>query len=259
MTDKFLASLFGLEGRTALVTGAAGALGLAIARHLGRAGARVVINDLHADACDRAVVQLRREGLDARDAAFNVTDAAAVASAVERLAADGWIVDILVSNAGNQNRKALVEMSIEEWRQIQAVHVDGAFNCCHAVLPAMVKQRHGSVILMSSVAAQATMPNIAAYATAKGALAALTRAVAVEYGPHGITCNAVAPGFVRTAFTAALQEREEFLAFLKQAVPAGRWAEPADIAPLVIALASTAGNFINGQVVALDGGMLARM
>lgn len=259
MTDKFLAGLFGLEGRTALVTGAAGALGLAIARHLGSAGARVVINDLDPGACKQAVDQLRGEGLDARDAVFSVTDAKAVEAAIEQLAADGWGIDILVSNAGNQNRKALVEMSLEEWRQIQAVHVDGAFNCCHAVLPAMVKQRRGSVILMSSVAAHATMPNIAAYATAKGALAALTRAIAVEYGPHGITCNALAPGFVRTAFTSALQEREEFQAFLKQAVPAGRWAEPADIAPLVIALASTAGGFINGQVVALDGGMLARM
>ena len=176
-----------------------------------------------------------------------------------RLEAAGWGIDILVSNAGNQNRKPLVEMSIDEWKQIQAVHVDGAFNCCHAVLPGMVQKRRGTVVLMSSVSAMATMPNIGAYATAKGALASLTRAIAVEYGGQGITCNALAPGFVRTAFTAALQERQEFQAFLKQAVPAGRWAEPGDIAPLVVALASKAGDFINGQVVALDGGMLARM
>ena len=259
MTEAFLSGLFGLAGRTALVTGGAGALGLAIARSLGKAGARVVVNDLDAAACERAVAQLQGEGIAAAAAVFSVTDPASVDSAVERLRAGGWVIDILVSNAGNQNRKPLVEMSIEEWKQIQAVHVEGAFNCCHAILPGMVAQGRGSVVLMSSVAGQATIPNIAAYATAKGALAALTRAIAVEYGPKGITCNALAPGFVRTAFTKALQEREGFDAFLKEAVPAGRWAEPDDIAPLVIALAGKGGSFINGQVVAIDGGMLARM
>lgn len=259
MTDCFLSGLFGLSGRTALVTGAAGALGLAIARHLGAAGARVVVNDLDGGACERAVGQLRAEGIEATGAVFSVTDAAAVQAEVARLEEGGWGIDILVSNAGNQNRKPLVEMTIDEWKQIQAVHVDGAFNCCHAVLPGMVHKRRGTVVLMSSVSALATMPNIAAYATAKGALAAFTRAIAVEYGGQGITCNALAPGFVRTAFTSALQERPGFQDFLQQAVPAGRWAEPEDIAPLVVALASRAGNFINGQVVALDGGMLARM
>lgn len=259
MTNTFLTGLFGLAGRTALVTGAAGALGQAIARHLGAAGARVVVNDLDAGACDRAVSQLHSEGIQATGAVFSVTDAPAVQAEVARLEETGWGIDILVSNAGNQNRKPLTEMSIEEWKQIQAVHVEGAFNCCRAVLPAMVARRRGTVILMSSVAGQATMPNIAAYATAKGALAALTRAIAVEYGGQGITCNALAPGFVRTAFTSALQAREDFQAYLKQAVPAGRWAEPEDIAPLVLALAGKGGAFINGQVVAVDGGMLARM
>lgn len=259
MTEAFLSGLFGLTGRTALVTGAAGALGLAIARNLGAAGARVVVNDLDPAACEAVTGQLRSEGIAATAAPFSVTDSPTLHVAVERLRAEGWNVDILVSNAGNQNRKPLVDMSLEEWKQIQAVHVEGAFNCCHAVLPGMVAQGRGSVILMSSVAGQAVIPNIAAYATAKGALAALTRAIAVEYGPKGITCNALAPGFVRTAFTKGLQEREGFDAFLKEAVPAGRWAEPDDIAPLVIALAGKGGAFINGQVVALDGGMLARM
>lgn len=259
MKSGFLAEMFGLKNRTALITGAAGGLGLAIARGLGEAGARIVVNDLNAANCDRAVAQLQALGIEARSAVFNVTDAPAVHAEIERLRAAGWGIDILVSNAGNQNRKPLVDMSLDEWKQIQSVHVEGAFNCCHAVLPGMVQGRSGTVVIMSSVAGQATIPNIAAYATAKGALAALTRAIAVEYGAHGITCNALAPGFVRTSFTAGLQEREGFQAFLEQAVPAGRWAEPEDIAPLVIALAGKSGSFINGQVVAIDGGMLARM
>lgn len=259
MKAGFLAETFGLQGRTALVTGAAGGLGLAIARGLGSAGARVVVNDLDAAKCDAAVGQLRQEGIEAASAVFSVTDSDAVHAEVARLAAAGWAVDILVNNAGNQNRKPLVEMSIGEWKHIQAVHVEGAFNCCHAVLPGMVAGRRGTVVIMSSVAGQATIPGISAYATAKGALAALTRAIAVEYGPHGITCNALAPGFVKTSFTSALQAREGFQSFIEQAVPAGRWAEPEDIAPLVVAFAGKGGSFINGQVVAIDGGMLARM
>ena len=259
MTTTFPTGLSGLAGRTARVPGAGRALGRAIAQHLGAAGARVVINDLDKAACERTISQLREEGIQATASVFNVTDAPAVQAEVDRLEASGWAIDILVSNAGNQNRKSLTEMTIEEWKQIQAVHVDGAFNCCHAVLPFMVERRRGAVVLMSSVSAMATMPNIGAYATAKGALASVARAIPVEYGGHGITCNALAPGFVRTAFTSALQERAEFQTFLKQAVPAGRWAEPEDIAPLVVALAAKAGSFINGQVVALDGGLLARM
>ena len=259
MDSAFLAETFGLRGRTALVTGAAGGLGLAIARALGLAGARVVVNDLDAARCEAAVGSLRAEAIAAEASVFSVTDSNAVHAEVERLSAAGWGVDILVSNAGNQNRKPLVDMSLDEWKQIQAVHVEGAFNCCHAVLPGMVAGKRGTVVVMSSVAGQATIPGISAYATAKGALAAMTRAIAVEYGAHGITCNALAPGFVKTSFTSALQAREGFESFIEQAVPAGRWGEPEDIAPLVVAFASKGGAFINGQVVAIDGGMLARM
>ena len=112
---------------------------------------------------------------------------------------------------------------------------------------------------MSSVAGQAVAPRIAAYATAKGALAALTRALAVEYGPHGITANALAPGYVRTEFTEALQKRPDFERFLRESVPAGRWAIPEDVAPAVVFLASPAAGFINGQTLAIDGGMLASL
>lgn len=259
MDAAHLENLFGLAGRTALVTGGAGGLGRAIATAVGRAGARVVVNDLHGDACQAAVADLAAAGITARAAVFDVSDATQVDAAAQALQADGWTVDLLVSNAGNQNRKPLTAMAPEEWRRIQSVHVDGAFHVCRAFLPAMAERGLGTVVVMSSVAGQAVIPDIAAYATAKGALAALTRAVAVEYGPRGITCNALAPGFVRTAFTAALQQREGFQQFIEQAVPVGRWAEADDIAPLVLALAGRAGRFINGQVIAIDGGMLARM
>ncbi len=239
MNQDYLGQTFGLAGRTALVTGGARGLGYAIAAGLGRAGARVVINDLSQAACDAACGQL--------------------AAAVARLEADGVAIDVRVSNAGNQNRKPVVEMAPAEWQALQNVHVNGAFHCARAVLPAMAARGFGRIVLMSSVAGQATMPNIAAYATAKGAIAAFTRALAVEYGGQGVTCNALAPGFVRTDFTQGLQDNPQFQSFLSSAVPVGRWATPEDIAPAVVYLASPGAAFVNGHVLAIDGGLLARM
>jgi gluconate 5-dehydrogenase len=256
---SYLQRTFSLAQRTALVTGSGRGIGLAIARALGSAGARVVINDLNPAACEEAAGSLRAEGITTRAACFNVADPAAVGEAQRALAADEWHVDILVNNAGTQNRKALVDMRADEWQQLMDVHVNGAFYCSQAFLRGMCGRGFGRIVMMSSVAGQAGMPKIAAYSTAKGALAALTRALAVEYGPYGITANAIAPGFVRTEFTAALQQRPDFERFLRESVPCGRWAIPEDVAPAVLFLASPAASFINGQTLAIDGGMLASL
>jgi gluconate 5-dehydrogenase len=259
MNSQYLAQSFGLQGRTALVTGSASGIGLAIATALGHAGARVLINDLRTHAADEAVQSLRAQGIQAQAVYFDVADMAAVQAAAHPLEQDGWLVDILVSNAGNQNRKALVEMSREEWQQIQDVHVGGAFNCSRVFLPGMCARGFGRVVMTSSVSGQSTMPLIGAYSTAKAALGAMARAIAVEYGARGITANAIAPGFVRTEFTAGLQQREGFEDFLRQEVPQARWATPEDIAPVVLFLVSPAASYVNGQTLAIDGGLLAQM
>lgn len=259
MNPTYLSQSFGLQGRTALVTGSARGIGLAIATALGHAGARVLINDLHPQAADDAVHSLQALGIEARAACFDVADMAAVQAAAQTLDTAGWPVDILVSNAGNQNRKALVEMSRPEWQQIQDVHVGGAFNCSRVFLPSMCARGFGRVVMTSSVSGQSTMPLIGAYSTAKAALGAMARAIAVEYGARGITANAIAPGFVRTEFTAGLQQREGFEDFLRQEVPQARWATPEDIAPVVLFLVSPAASYVNGQTLAIDGGLLAQM
>lgn len=259
MSATYLEKTFGLSGQTALVTGSASGLGYAIALSLGQAGARVVINDLRLPDCRRAVEQLATLNISARAAAFDVSDALAVQGAITELEKNDWQVDVLVSNAGIQDRQPVVEQTPESWQSLFNVHVNGAFNCARAVLPAMIKKRNGRIIMMSSVAGLACMPGISAYATAKGAVAAFARALAVEHGGNGITCNALAPGFVRTAFTSALQERDEFNSFLQESVPLQRWAEPEDIAPAVVYLASRAGSFVNGHLLTIDGGLLAQM
>lgn len=137
MNPTYLAQSFGLQGRTALVTGSARGIGLAIATALGHAGARVLINDLHPQAAEDAVHTLQTQGIAARASCFDVADMAAVQTSAQTLDTAGWSVDILVSNAGNQNRKAMVDMSREEWQRIQDVHVGGAFNCSRVFLPGM--------------------------------------------------------------------------------------------------------------------------
>lgn len=259
MDTDFLKQNFGLLGRTALVTGSARGIGLAIATALGHAGARVVINDLQASTCEETVSALQVQGIQARAAPFDVSDFAAVQAAGQRLDSEGWSIDILASNAGNQNRKALVEMSREEWQKIQDVHVGGAFNCTRVFLPGMQSRGFGRIVMTSSVSGQSTMPLIGAYSTAKASLSALARAIAVEYGPQGVTANAIAPGFVRTEFTTGLQHREGFDDFLRQEVPQNRWATPEDIAPVVLFLVSPAAAYVNGQTLAIDGGLLAQM
>ncbi|MCL4182774.1 MAG: SDR family oxidoreductase [Burkholderiaceae bacterium] len=259
MQTTWFQQVFSLTGRTALVTGGAGGLGSAISDALGRAGATVVVNGRDPGRCAEAVAELTRAGVAAVAEPFDVSDEPAVVRAMARLRERGLAIDILVANAGAQNRKPLVDMPLAEWQALMDVHVNGAFNCARACLPGMLERRFGRIVLMSSVAGLAALPNVGAYATAKAALASFARALAVEYGNRGITANALAPGFVRTAFTRALQESPDFGKFLATEVPAGRWAEPAEIAPAVVFLAAAAGTFVNGHVLTLDGGMLARM
>jgi gluconate 5-dehydrogenase len=254
----YLRRTFGLEGRIALVTGAARGLGFAISEALAKAGAHVVINDMAEQAAEEAVESLRAQGLSADSAVFSVSDEAAADAGVKAIIEKHGRLDIVVSNAGNQNRKAFHEYERSEWDSLFDVHINGAFHVLRAALPAMQKNGFGRVVMMSSVASQASRGAISLYATVKGGLASMTRALAVEYGGSGITVNALAPGFMQTEFTSALQTNQEFQDYIKRDVPLGRWGKAEELGPAVVYLTSPAGNFVNGELLTIDGGLLAK-
>jgi gluconate 5-dehydrogenase len=249
--------LFSLQGRVALVTGAARGIGWKIAQSVASAGAHVVVNDLDEGAVSARAAELREAGFSASHAAFDVTDEEAVNAGVAGIVAARGAVDILVNNAGIQRRKMFHEFSYAEWRAVIDTHLNGSFLVTRALVPGMIERKFGRIIMLGSIAVQQPKQALSAYAAAKGGLTSLVRALAVELGQHGITANALAPGFIATEFTRALQDDETFTRNMLARVPSGRWGEPGDLAPAIIYLASPAGAFVNGSILTVDGGFLA--
>ena len=248
---------FSLKGRVALVTGSARGIGWGIARAMADAGAHVVVNDLDPAALTPRVAELQEAGLLASACAFDVTDEAAVSAGVRKILDEQGRIDILVNNAGIQKRKRFVDFTFDEWRAVIATHLHGAFLVTRAVIPSMTKHRFGRIIMIGSVAVQTPKPEIPAYAAAKGGVTSLVRALAVELAADGITCNAIAPGYIATEFTQVLHSNEEFTAKLMQRVPKGRWGRPNDLAPAAVYLASPGADYVTGSVLTVDGGYLS--
>jgi gluconate 5-dehydrogenase len=244
---------FDPTGRRALVTGGGSGLGLAIARGLAQAGAAVVINGRDRARLEAAAQALQQESIRVEIAAFDVTQSDAVSSSVAALERGGSI-DILVNNAGVSRRAPLENFSDDEWRALMAVNVDGPFFVARAVIPGMKARRRGKIINLCSIASDLGRPNIAPYATSKGGVRMLTRALAVELAPHNIQVNGIAPGFFRTEMNAALADDREFSAWLARRTPAGRWGDPPEVAGAAVFLASPAADYVTGHILAVDGG-----
>ncbi len=248
---------FDLAGRVALVTGGGSGLGLAIARGLADAGARVAINGRNRAKLDAAAAMLADAAINVRVLPFDVTDEAGVAAGVAELARDLGPVDILVNNAAVNQRQALEQFSLEQWRALQAANLDGPFLVTRAVLPAMKARRRGKIINICSLASDLGRPNIVAYATSKGGLKMLTRALAVELAPFNVQVNGISPGFFRTEMNAPLIADAEFSAWVAKRTPAGRWGEPPEIAGAAVFLASAAADYVSGHLLQVDGGFAA--
>jgi gluconate 5-dehydrogenase len=250
-------ALFDLADRVALVTGSSAGLGLTIARGLARAGARVVLNGRDEAKLAAASGALEREGLVVSRSAFDITDTGAVEAAVERIERETGPGRILVNNAGIQDRMPMVEMTDEAWQRVLDTNLTGAFKVARAVARSMLARRRGKIVNVCSLMSEIHRPTIANYSASKGGLKMLTRAMAVEWGPQGLQANGIGPGYFATDLTRPLVEDPEFNAMICTRTPAGRWGDPEDLVGTAIFLSSDASDYVNGQVLYVDGGLLA--
>jgi gluconate 5-dehydrogenase len=253
------ADTFRLDGRLALVTGSSSGIGLALARGLGQAGAALVLNGRDEAKLAATAATLRAEGLTVHEAAFDVTDGDASEAAVARIEANHGAIDILVNNAGLQRRGAFHEFLPADWQAVMRTNVDSMFFVGQAVAKRMVPRGRGRIINICSVQSELGRPGIAPYAASKGAVKMLTKGMAIDLGPHGITVNGIGPGYFKTELTQKLVDDPTFSAWLINRTPSRRWGDVEDLAPAAVFLASDAGRFVNGHILYVDGGVTATL
>ena len=245
--------MYDLSSQVALVTGSARGIGRRIAEALGAGSVRLVIADLFEEQVQACVEQLKSAGCDAMGVAVNVTDVAAVRAAVKNVTEKLGRIDILVNNAGITRDNLLLRMKDEEWRQVLATNLDGAFFMSREVLPTMLRQHYGRIINIASVVGEMGNPGQANYAASKAGLIGFTKALAREVASRSITVNAVAPGYIETEMTAKLGEkaRQE----LQNMIPMKRIGNVDDVSSGVCFLASKEAGYITGHVLNINGGM----
>lgn len=251
--------LFDLSGKVALVTGSHRGLGRAIAQGLAAAGAKVGINGRNGEAVASAVEELTAAGYAAFAAPFDVTEEGEIDSGVRAIESAVGGVDILFNNAGVIRRSPLLELSLAEWEEVIRTNLTGAFLLSRRVASGMVEQGSGKIINTCSILSTVARETVSAYSSAKAGLLMLTRQMATEWARYNIQTNAIGPGFFATDMTAPLQANEEFDRWLKGRVPAERWGDPQELIGPALFLASKASDFVNGQIIYVDGGVLARM
>ncbi|CAN5363164.1 SDR family oxidoreductase [soil metagenome] len=250
---------FDLTGRRALVTGSSQGIGLALAMALGQAGAKVVINGRDAAKLDAALVPLRAAGIDAERYAFDVTDEASVKENIARIEAEQGDIHILVNNAGINLRRSLEDFSLAEWHQVMDLNLTSAFLVSRAVVPGMIRRRQGKIINTCSIMSEFGRATTAPYTASKGALKMLTKAMCVDWARHNIQANGLGPGYFRTEMTQPLVDNAEFTRWLQNRTPSGRWGEVQELGGAAVFLASSAADFVNGQMLYVDGGMSASL
>ncbi len=243
-----------LAGKTAVVTGAARGIGRGIVERLAAAGAAVALVDVVEELVVHSAAEVGRDGRKARGYRCDVSSFDDVVGVGERIVADFERVDVLVNNAGITRDKMFLRMSADDWQQVISVNLTGAFNVTKALAPVMLKQREGCIINIASVVGQLGNAGQANYAASKAGLIGLTKSLAKEFAPRGVRVNAVAPGFIQTAMTDALSE--DVRNQMQQAIPLGRFGTPADVADVVMFLASSLSGYVTGQVINCDGGLV---
>ncbi len=251
--------LFNLQGKLALVTGATRGIGWAAAQALGRQGARVLINGRDAARVADAVARAQAEGWCALPAPFDVGDLPQARAALDALTRTHGGVDILLANAGIQHRTPLLQFDQADFERVLFFNLTAQWSLARHAAAAMVQRGYGRILFTGSVTALHGRENVSAYTAAKGALHASVRQWAAELTPHGVTVNALAPGYIRTELTQALQDDKGFEQWLLARTPARRWGQPQDLAAAVVFLAAREAGFVTGQVLVVDGGLTATL
>ena len=256
-------SMFALNGKIALVTGASYGIGFAIASAYAQVGATIVFNDIKQELVDKGLEAYAELGIKAHGYVCDVTNEDQVTAMIAQIEKEVGVIDILVNNAGIIKRIPMCEMTAAEFRQVIDVDLNAPFIMAKAVLPSMIKKGHGKIINICSMMSELGRETVSAYAAAKGGLKMLTKNICSEYGKYNIQCNGIGPGYIATPQTAPLREiqpdgsRHPFDQFIIAKTPQERWGEADDLAGPAVFLASDASNFVNGHILYVDGGILA--
>lgn len=251
-------NLFDLTGKVALVTGGTHGIGLAIGLALGKAGAKICVNDLQEEKLNNCREAFKKEGLKVYTLIFDVTSEKDVDRGISQIEKIAGPVDILVNNAGIIKRIPILEMSIAEYKQVLEVNLVAPLIVSKRVTPKMIEKRSGKIINMCSMMSVYGRNTVSAYAASKGGLKLLTENMTCEWAKYNIQINGIGPGYIATAQTAPIRENgHPFNDLVMTRTPAGRWGEPGDVASAALFLASRASDFVNGQILYVDGGILA--
>ncbi|MEJ5065075.1 SDR family oxidoreductase [Erwinia sp. MYb375] len=255
-----MSSLFSLHGKTALITGSTRGLGLAYARGLAAAGASVIVNGTQPEHLQKALDTLASQGAQARGFLFNVADETAVEAMFSQLDQEQVAVDILINNAGIQFRKPMLELALSDWQRVLDINLTSAFIVSRAAATRMVaRNQGGKIINIGSLTSEAARATVAPYTAAKGGIKLLTKSMAAEWAQYNIQTNGIGPGYILTDMNQALVENKEFDQWVRSSNPSGRWGLPEELIGTAVYLSSSASNYVNGQMIYVDGGWLATL
>jgi gluconate 5-dehydrogenase len=253
-----ITELFDLKGKVALITGGTHGIGMAIGKVLGKAGAKICINDLAQDRLDACKAEYAKDGIDVYTLVFDVTNEADVDRGISQIEKEVGTVDILVNNAGIIKRIPILDMPMDDFRQVIDVDLVAPLIVAKRVAPKMIAQRSGKIINMCSMMSVYGRNSVSAYAAAKGGLKLLTANMTCEWAKYNLQINGIGPGYIATSQTAPIRENgHPFNDLVMTRTPAGRWGEPEDVGNAALFLASKASDFVNGHVLYVDGGILA--
>lgn len=248
-------SLFDITDKCILITGSSRGIGFALARGLGLMGATIILNGRNKERLNEAVSALGREGIKTYGHVFNVADKEETESSVAAIENSIGPIDVLINNAGVQKRAPLEDFEISDWQYIMDINLTGVFLTSQTVAKRMIARNSGKIINICSLQSELGRPTIAPYAASKGGLKMLTKAMAAEWAKYNIQVNGIAPGYFITEMTRPLAENEEFDAWIKARTPAGRWGDAYELVGAAAFFSSQASNFVNGQILFVDGGL----